>query len=149
MTEQTPQPQQTHEGPWRKLTPGRANDFAGEVNSYLPNNKTGAENLDEQYGEGNWKFDTSRFDAERQLELEVTRANNKIAMEGLKNVMADNIARDILGKPRKPQSDTYVDNDGNRLTGKIQSQATASPLGDILISPDGDHHFQAKHGDKQ
>jgi len=136
---------QQHEGPWRKLTPGRANDFAGEVNSYLPNNKTGAEHLDEQYGEGNWTFDTTRFDAEYQLEVEVTRAINKIASEGLQNVILSNMISDAYGKPRKPTSDIYVDNEGNRLTGKIHHQAASSPLGDILISPDGDVHFQHKH----
>jgi hypothetical protein len=140
---------QQHEGPWRKLTPHRANDFAGEVNSYLPNNKTGAENLDEQYGQGNWKFDTTRFDAERQAEVEITRAANKIALEGLHNVILSNMISDAYGKPRKPVSDIYVDDEGNNLTGKVQNQALPSPLGDILISPDGDKYHQEKYGDKK
>lgn len=138
---------QQHEGPWRKLTPERANDFAGEVNSYLPNNKTGAENLDEQYGEGNWSFDTTRFDDEYQVELEVTRASNKIASEGIRNVIMSNMISDAFGKPRKPVGDTYVDDEGNRLSGKVQRQAVSSPLGDILISPNGDAHFAKKHDD--
>jgi len=149
MSEHPTHKPQIHEGPWRKLTPDRANDLAGEINSYLPNNKTGAQNLDEQYGESNWKFDTTRFEAEHQVEVEVTRAANKIAFEGLQNVIVINIISDKLGKPRKPVSDTYVDNEGNRLTGKVQTHAVSSPLGDILISLDGDHHVQKKQKGKE
>ena len=149
MSDMPPLRQQEHEGPWRKLTPDRANDLAGEVNSVLPGGKTGAEHLDEQYGEGNWNFDTTRFDAERQVELMATEAANRIATEGLSNVIANNMLSDMQGEPRKPVGDTYVDNEGNRLTGRVERRAASSPLGDIIISPDGDRRFQDKHKDAQ
>lgn len=139
MPENTPQPPQKHEGPWRKLNPGRV-DNAQDIHE--PHfDKTGADRLDEAYGEGNWVFDSSRFDQERALDVELARANNRIAMEGLSNVITHNVASDIVGKNRKPQGDTYVDNDGNRLTGKVRNVVLNPVKGDILISPDGDQHF--------
>lgn len=131
--------QQEHEGPWRKLTPERANS-ANEVHERRPDGKTGAEVFDELYGEGNWAYQ-ERNPTERELEREVTRANNRIALEGLKNVIAHNTVSDRLGEPRKPAGDTYVDNEGNRLTGRVRNEVMSPGLGDILISPDGDAHF--------
>ena len=133
--------QNPYEG-WRQLTPGRANDFAGEVNSVLPSGKTGAETLDEVYGPGNWVFDDSKFAAEYAAEREFVAANNEIAREGRENLMAHYALSDALGEPRKQPGDVYVDDDGNRLTGKIVNQVTSSPMGHILISPEGDEHLQ-------
>lgn len=140
MSEMPPMRQQEHEGPWRKLTPDWANS-ANEVYERRPDGKTGEETLDELYGEGNWTYQ-ERNPAERELEREVTRANNQIALEGLKNVIAHNTISDMLGEARKPVGDTYVDNDGNRLTGRVRNEVMNPGLGDILIGPDGDEHFE-------
>lgn len=147
MPELPPLRQQEHEGPWRKLTPERANS-ANEVHERRPDGKTGEEVMDELYGEGNWTYQ-ERNPAERELEREITRANNRIALEGLKHVIADNIVSDALGQPRRPVGDTYVDREGNRLTGRIRNQAMSPGVGDILISPDGDHHFEAYKNQKE
>lgn len=144
MSHESKPTQNPYEG-WRQLTPGRANDFAGEVNSVLPGGKTGAERFNELYGEGNWVFDDSEFADSYEFQKAAAEANNAIAREGLQNVIASNVLSDMVGTPRKQPGDTYVDNDGNRLTGKIQSQTMSSPLGHIFISPEGDRHFAEKN----
>lgn len=140
MSSAHPKRTQQLEGPWRKLTPDRANSAREIHERYL--GKTGEDNLNMYYGEGNWTFDTSRFDVENQLEGEMTRAANNIAREGLRNVIGSNITQDYKGEPRQPQGDTYVDDDGNRLTGRIETRTAAPALGDTLISPDGDRFYK-------
>lgn len=133
----TPRRRQEHQGPWRKLTPDRINT-AREVHERQPDGRTGGQVFDELYGEGNWAFDTTRFADERRNEKAMAEAANKLAFEGLRNVIKSNITSDFRGEPRKQVSDTYVDDDGNRLTGRVPSGAMPAAKGDILISPDGD-----------
>lgn len=129
---------QEREGPWRKMTPYV--DTKNQVHErYL--GLTGAERFDAMYGEGNWDFVEGEFEAENEAERETIGAENRLASEGLRNVIASNMTADHMGVERLSTEETYRDDEGNRLSHRVQRRTAAPRKGHLVVSPDGDAHF--------
>jgi len=136
---------QEREGPWRKMT--RYVDSESQVHERFEG-VTGEERFNAMYGEGNWAFVEGEFQEENEAERAIIGAENQLATEGLQNVIASNITADHMGVERLSTDETYRDNDGNRLSRKVQRRTAAPRKGHLIVSPDGDAHF-AEYKDKQ
>jgi hypothetical protein len=105
-----------------------------EINSRkdMPDGKSVADNLTDQYGERGvgWDTDTTRYDEENQIKDELHAPEFNLAQEGLRNAMA---------------IQKYESNEGVNLEErKIRTFVRESDKVDVVIYPDGKMHKAAQ-----